>query len=68
MAVNKEYVNENFLKLKDEKGIEFYDLKQIKVKNAASYGPNTFDTNDLVSKAYVDAEISISYQNLIQMF
>ena len=54
MAVNKQYVNENFLKLKGDD----YDLKGKRIKNTEPYGVNTFDTNDLVSKAFVEAEIS----------
>ena len=53
MAVNKLYVNENFLKLKGDD----YDLKGKRIKNTEPYGVNTFDTNDLVSKAFVEAEI-----------
>ena len=54
MAVNKLYVNENFLKLKGDD----YDLKGKRIKNTEPYGVNTFDTNDLVFKAFVEAEIS----------
>ena len=54
MSVNKLYVNENFLKLKGDD----YDLKGKRIKNTEPYGVNTFDTNDLVSKAFVLAEIS----------
>ena len=54
MAVNKLYVNENFLKLKGDD----YDLKGKRIRNTEPYGVNTFDTNDLVSKAFVSAEIS----------
>ena len=54
MAVNKLYVNENFLKLKGDD----YDLKGKRIKNTEPYGVNTFDTNDLVSKEFVEAEIS----------
>ena len=54
MAVNKLYVNENFLKLKGDD----YDLKGKRIRNTEPYGVNTFDTNDLVSKAFVLAEIS----------
>ena len=54
MTVNKLYVNENFLKLKGDD----YDLKGKRIKNTEPYGVNTFDTNDLVSKAFVRAEIS----------
>ena len=54
MAVNKLYVNENFLKLKGDD----YDLKGKRITNTEPYGVNTFDTNDLVSKAFVQAEMS----------
>ena len=54
MVVNKLYVNENFLKLKGDD----YDLKGKRIKNTEPYGVNTFDTNDLVSKAFVEAQIS----------
>ena len=54
MAVYKLYVNENFLKLKGDD----YDLKGKRIRNTEPYGVNTFDTNDLVSKAFVLAEIS----------
>ena len=43
-----------FLKLKGDD----YDLKGKRIKNTEPYGVNTFDTNDLVSKAFVEAEIS----------
>ena len=43
----------NFLKLKGDD----YDLKGKRIKNTEPYGVNTFDTNDLVSKAFVQAEI-----------
>ena len=54
MAVNKQYVNENFLKLKGDD----YDLKGKRIINTEPYGVNIFGTNDLVSKAFVQAEIS----------
>ena len=54
-AVNKEYLNEKFLK-KDKDGNDF-DLKQKTVKNCEPYYDGLFGTNDLVSKAFVDAEI-----------
>ena len=54
MAVNKLYVNENFLKLKGDD----YDLKGKRIINTEPYGVNIFGTNDLVSKAFVEAEIS----------
>ena len=54
MAVNKLYVNENFLKLKGDD----YDLKGKRILNTEPYYDGVFSTNDLVSKAYVDAEIS----------
>ena len=57
-AVNKEYLNENFLKKVDKDGREYYDLKQNIIKNCAPYYDGLFDNNSLVSKAFVDAEIS----------
>ena len=57
-VVNKEYLNENFLKKVDKDGIEYYDLKQIVIKNSAPYDDGSYDNNTLVSKAFVDAEIS----------
>ena len=53
-AVNKEYLNDNFLKIK---GYD-YDLKQRNIRNCEPYHDGLFGTNDLVSKAFVDAEIS----------
>ena len=63
MAVNKLYVNENFLKLKGDD----YDLKGKRIKNTEQYGVNTFDTNDLVSKAFVQAEISKLPTNVLKL-
>ena len=57
-VVNKEYLNENFLKKVDKDGREYYDLKQIVIKNSAPYDDGSYDNNTLVSKAFVDAEIS----------
>ena len=54
MAVNKQYVNENFLKLKGDD----YDLKGKRIINTDPYDVNIFGTTDLVSKAFVQAEIS----------
>ena len=53
-AVNKEYLNENFLK----KSGDDYDLKQNIIKNCEPYYDGLFDNNSLVSKAFVDAEIA----------
>ncbi len=55
-AVNKEYLNEKFLKV-DKDGNDF-DLKQKTIKNCEPYYDGLFRNNDLVSKAFVDAEIS----------
>ena len=55
-AVNKEYLNEKFLKV-DKDGNDF-DLKQKTIKNCVPYYDGLFRNNDLVSKAFVDAEIS----------
>ena len=57
-VVNKEYLNENFLKKVDKDGREYYDLKQIVIKNSAPYDDGSYDNNTLVSKAFVDAEIA----------
>ena len=57
-VVNKEYLKENFLKKVDKDGREYYDLKQNIIKNCEPYYDGLFDNNSLVSKAFVDAEIS----------
>ena len=57
-VVNKEYLNENFMKKVDKDGREFYDLKQIVIKNSAPHDDGSYDNDTLVSKAFVDAEIS----------
>ena len=57
-VVNKEYLNENFLKKVDKDGIEYYDLKQIVIKNSAPHDDGSYDNDTLVSRAFVDAEIS----------
>ena len=50
MAVNKVYVNENFLKLKGDD----YGLNGKRILNTEPYYDGVFSTNDLVSKAYVE--------------
>ena len=55
-VVNKEYLNEKFLKV--DKNGNYFDLKQNTVKNCEPYYDGLFDDNSLVSKAFVDAEIS----------
>ena len=57
-VVNKEFLNEKFLKKVDKDGREYYDLKQIVIKNSAPHDDGSYDNNTLVSKAFVDAEIS----------
>ena len=57
-VVNKEYLNEYFLKKVDKDGKEYYDLKQIVIKNSAPHDDGSYDNDTLVSKAFVDAEIS----------
>ena len=54
-VVNKEYLNNKFLK-KDVTGD--YDLKQKIIKNCEPYYDGLFDDNSLVSKAFVDAQIA----------
>ena len=57
-VVNKEYLNENFLKKVNKDGREYYDLKQILIKKSAPHDDGSYDNDTLVSKAFVDAEIS----------
>ena len=52
-VVNKEYLNRNFLKIKEN----YYDLNQRVIKNSAPHDDGSYDNNTLVSKAFVDAEI-----------
>ena len=56
-VVNKQYLNNNFIKLRSKDGVDFYDLKQGVIKNCEPYYGGLFDDNSLVSKAFVDAEI-----------
>ena len=53
-VVNKEYLNQNFLKIKGND----YDLNQKVIKNSAPHDNGSYDNNTLVSKAFVDAEIA----------
>ena len=53
-VVNKEYLNRNFLKIKEN----YYDLNQRVIKNSAPHDDGSYDNNTLVSKAFVDAEIA----------
>ena len=53
-VVNKEYLNQNFLKIKGN----YYDLNQKVIKNSAPHDDGSYDNNTLVSKAFVDAEIA----------
>ena len=54
-VVNKEYLNENFMKKVDKDGREYYDLKGNIIKNSQQYFDGLYtDDNDLVSKKYVD--------------
>ena len=53
-VVNKEYLNRNFLKIKEN----YYDLNQRVIKNSAPHGDGSYDNNTLVSKAFVDSEIA----------
>ena len=56
-AVNKQYLNTNFLKKKNANDDNF-DLRGDIARNFESYYDVLFQTNDLLSKAFVDAEIS----------
>ena len=57
-VVNKEYLNEKFIKKVDKGGREYYDLKQLVIKNSAPHDDGSYDNNTLVSKAFVNAEIA----------
>ena len=57
-VVNKEYLNEKFLKKVDKDGREYYDLKQIVIKNSAPHDDGSYDNDTLVSKAFVQTEIN----------
>ena len=57
-VVNKGYLNEKFIKKTNKDGEEYFDLKQNIIKNCEPYYDGLFDNNSLVSKAFVDAEIS----------
>ena len=64
-VVNKEYLNENFLKKVDKDGIEYYDLKGNIIKNCEPYYDGLFSNDtDIVSKAYVDKVVSNVSGNL----
>ena len=55
-AVNKEYLNEKFLK--KDKNDNYFDLRQKIVRNCEPYYYGLFSDNDLVSKAFVQTEIA----------
>ena len=55
-VVNKEYLNEKFIKKVDKDGKEYYDLKGNIIGNCEPYYDGLFTDNDLVSKKYVDTE------------
>ena len=57
-VVNKEYLNEKFLKKVDKDGREYYDLKQIVIKNSGPHDDGSYDNDTLVSKVFVNAEIA----------
>ena len=53
-AVNKEYLNDTFMK-RDENG-NYFDLKGSVIKNSEPCYDGLRDDNDLVPKTYVDTE------------
>ena len=65
-AANKEYLRQNFLK-RDENGGDGYDLKQKVIRNAEPYRDGLFGDNDLVSKAFFDAEIAKLPKNVLKL-
>ena len=62
-VVNKEYLNEKFLKV--DKNGNYFDLKQNTIKNCEPYYDGLFDDNSLVSKAFGDAEIAKQPKNVL---
>ena len=65
-TANKEYLCQNFAK-KDENGGDDYDLKQKVIRNAEPYRDGLLNDNDLVSKAFVDAEIAKLPRNVLKL-
>ena len=57
-VVNKEYINEKLIKKVNKNGKDYYDLKQLVIKNSAPHDDGSYDNNTLVSKAFVNAEIA----------
>ena len=57
-VVNKEYLNEKFMKKVDKGGKEYFDLRGNIVRNCEPYYDGLFTDNDLVSKAFVQTEIN----------
>ena len=57
-VVNKEYLNEKFMKKVNKDGKEYYDLKNNIVSNCEAYYDGLFTDNDLVSKKYVDITVN----------
>ena len=57
-VVNKEYINEKLIKKVNKDGKDYYDLKQLVIKNSAPHDDGSYDNNTLVSKAFVNAEIA----------
>ena len=57
-VVNREYLNEKFMKKVDKDGREYYDLKGNIIRNCEPYYDDLFSDNDLVSKAFVQTEIA----------
>ena len=53
-VVNKEYLNQNFLKIKGN----YFDLNQKVIKNSAPHDDGSYDDNTLVTKAFVDSKIA----------
>ena len=53
-TVNKEYLNQKFLK-KDARG-NYFDLQGNVIENSEPYYDDLYDDNDLVSKKYVDVQ------------
>ena len=62
-VVNKEYLNEKFLKV--DKNGNYFDLKQNTIKNFQPHYDGLFDDNSLVSKAFVDVQFAKLPKNVL---
>ena len=57
-AVNKEYLNNHFLK-RDKTGV-FYDLRGLSIQNSEDFDQNSSNNKTLINKGYVDSSIHLA--------